>query len=199
MKQLVYYIKKNAKNQGVKIRLTPYKNINFNGSRINGYFDCENKILQVATKKKFKEWFFVFIHEAAHLFQWIEKDKSLKPLIDKRGNDISYKIDDWMNGGNVAEIQKIMLNTYRMELNCEKRAVSLIKKFNVKINVEEYIQKANAYMCYHFLMLEFRKRYKSGKEPWSISKIWKTMPKRLNVNHQKIYEQNKDLFILCLK
>ena len=127
----------------------------------NGYFwansgaDNSHKLV-VATKKPIKEWLPILVHESCHLDQYIENPNKFVE------DDC---IDRWLNGEKVydKDIRKGISASKRLELDCEKRTVRKIKKYNLPIDVKEYIQKSNLYIHFYNWVYLNRRWVPKGK------------------------------------
>jgi hypothetical protein len=155
-----------------------------NSIKCSGFFDEEDMELAVATNKKENDWLVILIHESCHLDQYTQKTP-----IWKQGEDGIGIIDDWLDNKtyNGQQLIKAFEDTIKLEVDCEKRSVKKIKKYNLPINTEEYIQKANAYLISYWATYRDRKWFPF---PYNDPKIYKNMPTKflslknyLNKNH----------------
>ena len=166
----------------VSFKLITDSFVEANTIKCSGYFDEEE--LAVATNKKENDWLTILIHESCHLDQYTQKI-----AIWNQGDDGLDIIDKWLEGGECASqrLQKAFIDTIKLEADCEKRSVKKIKKYNLPINQEVYIQKANAYILSYWATYRDRKWFPF---PYNNPKIYKKMPKTflsmkdyLNINH----------------
>jgi len=140
-------IKKDLNAYDGKILL--YKGEYCGGSdRCYGMFDFnfkDNPVLKVATgNKSNEEWFGILIHEYCHFLQWKENSKIWNDF-----EESNFSIDDIIKSPK--KYKKEILLLIHLEADCEKRAVSLIKQYNL-FDHKEYIQQANAVLYkYGFL------------------------------------------------
>ena len=172
-----------AEGYGVDLVLSPDRSVDLESDHpCNGYFetdgDDECPVLAVACGQPLENWLLVLIHESCHMDQWIEGDPvwtdndvdGAEPLefvmlwVDKKVELSEEQLDRYVGCSRV------------VELNCERRSVEKIEKYNLPVNVEEYIQKANAYVFFYTMMKEARKWYKIGTEPYNVEEVWKAMP-----------------------
>jgi len=152
----------------------------------SGYFD--EKTLVVATNKKnVREWLDVLVHESCHLDQFLEKSK----LWVSDANSLCV-VEAWINKKNISENKKLtgFNNTISLELDCEKRTIAKIKKYNLDINIEEYVQKANSYLLAYLYAMIYRKCYPT---PYENPRIWKKMPKNFLTIDQYLDKNSKYL------
>jgi hypothetical protein len=135
------------------------------------------------------EWFLIFLHESCHMDQWIEKCPVwLNGNISKE-KDCYDLLSDWMNGRSFddLEIRNIIKSCIEIELDCERRTVEKIKKYNLHhtIDVYEYTQKANSYIGFYGVISKYKKWY--DRPPYRNPDIWMRMPKIFMIS-EKYYE-----------
>lgn len=157
--------------EGVAVELVDAATVRVDGLDVSGYFSCSDNLIKVATKSP--HWREVFIHEFAHFLQWTN------------GAQVWFKAEstlfyDWLTGGielgsKVRERECYI--TRNLELDCERRAVRLIRKHELPFDLPAYIQRANSYIFAHQLMLETRVWPRRGVH--TLSSIYRTMPTEL--------------------
>jgi hypothetical protein len=83
-----------------------------------------------------------------------------------------------------------------VEVDCEKRTVEKIKKYGLDsiINIDEYIQKSNAYVLFYLWMRKNRKWYTIGKEPYNIPDVVSVMPKTFDIDYTELSPDILDAF-----
>jgi hypothetical protein len=143
-----------------------------NNIKCSGYFDEEDLELTVATDKKENDWLIILIHESCHLDQYTQKTP-----IWTQGEDGIGVIDEWLEGKEYKpqQLEKSFIDTIKLEIDCEKRSVKKIKKYNLPIDTDLYIQKANAYLISYWATYRDRKW---SPFPYNNPAIYKNMPKR---------------------
>ena len=154
-----------------------FKNKDFvwtDNTKCSGFFDENNKIIVVATKKSQKNFFPIFVHEFCHFQQWSEED----PVFLDTSNNIELDSDmwNWLEGEKVpmSRVRKSILAYQKLELDCEKRVIQKIKDFGLSIEMNNYIKMANVYVLFYSLLLKTRKWY--YKPPYNSSKLLKIIP-----------------------
>lgn len=179
----------------IEFKLTNTNKINLSGIPCNGYFEgteLKGKLI-VATNKPQKDWLPILVHESCHLDQWLEdKQKFIK--LDSIGI-----IDKWLNGEKIkkTELIKAFRASKKLELDCEKRSIIKIKKYNLPINIEEYIQMANSYIYFYNWVLENRKWVSKNKTLYT-KEIYKLAPKEFQSSYNKTPENLNEAFNLYL-
>lgn len=152
------------------------------GIECSGYFD--EKELIVAAKKK--EWLDVLAHESCHLDQFVENSKYWRG-----GENGIIALDSWLlkkrKYSNVY-LEKAIKNIILLELDCEKRTVKKLKKYNIKFNKSLYIQKANAYLLSYWASYRDKKWYNF---PYDKKHIYNKMPKIFLAEKEYLTIQHK--------
>lgn len=183
VKTFIAHLQILTEHNGVDLRLSPEREVFFKigGKGCNGFFEDNSTypILAVATGQPLEQWFPILIHESSHMDQWMEQ------IPEWTGNVIGSMemmeiVDLWCD--DIVELSPEQLNRYisagqRVELDCEIRTVEKIKQYNLQIDIDEYIQKANAYVWFYAMIKETRAWYEIGKEPYNDEQIWTMMPK----------------------
>lgn len=184
-----------AKENGIKIRFIN-KEVIFSKddkSGTSGYFI--RKPLEIAVAYKgydFIEWVMLFIHESCHMDQYLEnKAESIKI-------DSSYNIFyGWLEGKNsftYKEVEVAVNKVIEYELDCEKRSVEKIKKYNLPIDIKAYKKIANSYL--YFIRFSFLKRewknhaFVIDSAPVNFRKDYTKIPKKLFKAYSNYTEKN---------
>lgn len=180
------------------------KTIKFETSELNGlftsgYYDNDDfidmPILAVGTNDHTLE---TMIHEYCHMKQYLE---GFQPFLDC--NEYNF-IWEWVNKNPLTDqIPEDIINDafgtfYEMELDAEKRSIELHIEWDTGIDIEEYIQKANAYTTFYLYVRENRSWYKPGQEPYNLEEVWKMMPKTFDFDVLEWYITHHKLFDLCV-
>ena len=178
IQSFVTSLKRKSNKLGVKLELTNNTEIVISEKiKCSGFFQSkfgkDPNLLTTATKLPIERWLSVLVHESCHMDQWEEKIKLWKDH-DKLNDNV---VDEWLEGKNhsVKKVELAIKVTRDLELDCEQRAVNKIKKFNLPINVKEYIQKANVYIFFHNWVLVKRKWYNPTNCPFTNPKIYKLL------------------------
>lgn len=197
VKAFISDLKIKCKDNNVKLRIEnkpgiPYTD-NEDGIMVNGFFDGDTRTLACAVGKDIEYWLTILIHESSHMDQFLESDPT---WINNIG---LIQTDLWLSGDDEVDMD-VIENEIRtgidVEVDCEKRSVEKIKKWNLDtvINVEEYIQKSNAYILFYRWMHKVRSWYSIGKEPYNIKEIVSQMPTNFNVDYSKLTPRLEEIF-----
>lgn len=177
------HIEEVAQKNNVQFTLSPDTHIAYPTTKdlVNGYMiEFPKKELAVATGKSLELWLPILVHESSHLDQLLEKSSywydSYIPGTTFETVDI---IMLWIEGK--IELSDVQLNNYiklsrNVELDCERRTVEKIKKFNLPLNIADCIQKANSYIFFYTAMKKTKSWYIPGKEPYRTKEVWSLCP-----------------------
>ena len=81
-------------------------------------------------------------------------------------------------------MKKYIRELRNCELDCEKRAVKLMKEYNLPIDIKKYIKQANAYVYFYNTMIDTRKWYK--KSPCIVKEILDIMPTKFERSYKSL-------------
>lgn len=186
--KFINHIKTVSKIYGIKCSL---RNSTFvkadRGIPCAGWFEDKNNLLVVAMKAK--DWSEVLVHEYAHITQYVENN-----IIYQKGNIGCIKMDQWLSGKSVKNINQYMDAVREMELDNEKRSVNLIKTFQLDINVDNYIRKANAYIHYYNWLKETRKWCSPKNYPYNNKRLLSKMSNKFNMDYKKLTPELRLIF-----
>lgn len=185
-------------SRGVKLDLRDTTYLRIEGIAVEGYFCEDTPALVTSVKKPQKLWLPVLVHEHCHMDQWIEKDPSYTETWMKDEKLCAIDIfDRWIKGEDFSE--EIVKRTAKLnrdiELNCERRALKKIKKYDLPINPEEYVRSAAANVHHYNYILKRRKMAgKPGFPCYNDNKILETMPITLRGNFNRITNKQLEAF-----
>lgn len=195
-KKFLELVKKDCKEHGVRLHLSKGRYVVMDGTRCSGYFTSdEPPTLAVAMGREFSEWFPTLVHEYCHMQQWLEDTK-----IWRNAND-NMDLWDWLAGKKdlpSRTAKKLCMRALDCELDCERRAVAMIKKYKFPLEIVPYCKQANAYAYFYHLVYKHRRWYEVGKEPYNNPVLVDSMPGHLRGDHRTISERRVRLFEKCL-
>lgn len=188
VKAFIKHVKAECKKHNVRLLLSKRKLVTLTSDEgsttCNGHFNQKTRTLAVATGQSFNRWFQILAHEYGHMTQFVENSRFFSDKHLQACDDTF----DWVEGKkslSYAESRKAVMLNMSTELDCERRTVELIKRFNLPINIDEYTQKSNSYVLFYHLVAKHRRFYKGGSEPYNVKKVWTKMPKHFNMNYRK--------------
>jgi hypothetical protein len=185
-----------CKQHHIKINLIKVESIDVSGTACGGFFNEEpNPKIVVATNKPLEQWLPIFVHESCHKDQFIEKDPVWSAKI-KKHFDANSIFDQWINHAcelNPRQLSQIIRQIIALELDCEQRAVQKIQQYNLPIDINEYTQKANAYIWQHRVIQKTRSW---GEDTVYESKeLWQQMPVDFCDSYAKISNKMLKLYM----
>lgn len=181
------HVKTECRNHGVRLYLSRATRVH-SGSGIycSGWFNGE--VLSVAAGGPIENWLPILVHEFGHFGQWVDKDPTwTKTTIG--GYDANEWLDEWLTGKTEMDpdtLQKVINKIVSNELNCERRAVKMIRKYKLPININSYIRGANAYIYFYHVCKEMRKWYNKDRVPYQMPEVLRVMPTHLAGDHLRI-------------
>lgn len=188
-------LKSFTSERSIKLNLSPEKGVQFaeGGIICNGYFDGDGPLLACALGKDVSQWLIILLHESCHMDQWIEQVPAWTENFGMRN------ISKWLNGDDSVDLKQVdeeIRLSMNCEIDCEKRTVEKIKKYGLQdiINVDEYIQKSNAYVLFYLWFRKNRRWYTVGNEPYNIAAVVSAMPKSFNIDYTVLELKIENVF-----
>lgn len=173
---------------GVALKLESGTMVSYTGeesseSKVSGYFlgdeQGHSPVLSAAAGKDPQDFIDVLLHESCHMDQWSEGSKVWKDLWIE-GRDAYDILWDWMGcktDMDESRIEQVVLRCMACELDCERRVVEKLRKYNMGDRVDEYCQKANSYIWGYYVS-KLRRRWYSVP-PYEVKEVWGRMPRLL--------------------
>jgi hypothetical protein len=184
-------VKKECNDHNVELILENSEFVIVNNLTCSGYFyagteDYKGELV-VATKEVC--WEEVLVHEYCHLKQWAENYISWE-LVEKSGN----KLEDWLSGKKVKNIHKYINIIRNVELDADKRAVEIIKKYKLDIDIASYIKYSN-YCAYFYNYMKKSRKWMDPNEPIEKQTLIESiMPTHFENDYTKIPLEIEKIF-----
>jgi hypothetical protein len=179
-RHFLHYVKGKCRKHGIELILREVSYLKLDGNiRCSGYFDDEGGKLVVAMKSPLA--LEILVHEFGHLTQYVDNCKPWRNL----GNSLD-KMTDWLQGKDIRNSDKYINVAREMELDNEKRSVQIIKDFNLNIDIDSYIQKANSYVYFYNWMKTTRRWSSSSNSPYKNQRLIEVMPKTFQKSYRTI-------------
>lgn len=187
-KAFYYHVKKHCDSCGVNLQLRDVSYLRLsNNIKCSGYFDDINLDLVVAMNSPIA--LEIFVHEYAHLTQWQDN------CLQWRGVEKSlFAVEDWLAGKRVMNISKHIDKVKLMELDNEKRAVKIINKFKLPIDVDMYVRRANSYVYFYNHMKKTRRWSTPQNSPYKNDRIVSAMPAKFLTRYTRNPKYVQKLF-----
>jgi hypothetical protein len=194
-KEFLKHVQSVAYKNDIQIKFLDVKYINEGkGVSYSGYFDDSAKTLVVATKRKIEDWFPVFVHEVCHMDQYLEKSKvwntHIKGFHEKHDPMTLYTLHvDRLITLDPSIVNEVFSKVLNVELDCEKRAVKKIKKFDLDLDVNKYTRHANVCLFDYSYQFQNRKWY-------ALRKITRHPAKVIDIAPEKLYNDPLDYLVI---
>ncbi len=186
--------------QGVILIIQP--TANFGGIECNGYFDHQGKTgpeLAIAINGPQEKWEKVMIHEYNHMMQWAEDCDAWKNTFFDEDRQVDccqlldYCLQDFIDLKS-ERLRRVIGGGIEVELDCEKRTVEMIKNLGLDIDVDDYTQKANAYVLFYHWIARTKEFYTIGREPYSIPECYEVFSKKFDENYKRLSYNQQEAF-----
>ncbi len=147
-----------------------------------GYFTSDPPELAMSLKnKRIENTMGLLAHESSHMDQYLDN------RVEWEKSVLSYSIFyDWVEGEDKYEEHEIATaaeDVINLELDCERRAVDKIKRYNLPIDLVEYKKKANSYLYAIRFFSEIRKYH---PKIYAHNEVWRVSPTNFKSNYTKI-------------
>ena len=187
-KDFITHVKSECRKYGFKCSLRQVKYVKLSkGIKCSGWFDEDKKELVVSMNRP--DWIEIMAHEYCHLTQYIDGI----PLWKKSIESLTL-VDEWFEGKNIKNVSKHLGNCRDLELDNEKRTVKLIKKFNLNVDLDNYIKKANAYVHFYNYLKISRRWSKPENSPYKNKRLKAAMSNKFNMNYKKLPVKIEKIF-----
>lgn len=161
--------------------------------KCSGYFDEQERVLAVAMKHR--DALGILVHEFCHLMQYLDYKRGKFRLWRTALNALS-QLDCWLAGEPVNNIKRVIGYSRDLELDNEKRAVAMIEKWDLPIDVDDYIRKANAYILFYNWMHKTRRWSVPPNTPYNNVKIYSSMSNKFNMKYTTLSRNVRKAFEL---
>ena len=163
----------------------------------NGHFtDGEPPCLSAYINENIEDWLPIFVHETCHKDQYLETTDIWNKRIGNEYDALEI-FDMWIDHHIELlphQLRSVLENIVQVELDCERRSVIKIQKYDLPIDISEYIQKANSYIWYHHAASHVR-AYTQRSSPYVNPDIWAKMPVDFNRNYSTIKNKMLKLYL----
>jgi len=195
VKLFMDHVNSECEKYGILLDLRRSKRVKYDDTiTCSGWFDCDAKELVVG--KYSSDFLGIFVHEYAHMTQWIDYLDGTFPLWKSAGNSIA-KYNEWLDGKPTPNISKHIARARDLELDNERRSVRIIRDWGLDsvIDIDDYIRKANAYLLFYNWMRKYRRWSSTTRSPYNTPAITKLMSKKFNMNYAELPSHIEKAFI----
>lgn len=159
--------------------------------KCTGYFDGEERRLVVAMNHK--DSLGILVHEFCHLMQYIEYTEGKFRLWGTATKALA-KIDAWLEGEPITNLARNIGYARSLELDNEKRTVAMIKKWQLPIDLDDYIRKANAYVLSYNWVHKKRRWSVPPHTPYNTPLVYNGMSNKFNMKYSHMSRRIQELF-----
>ena len=186
--KFIEFVKSECKEHGVKCDLRDVKYVKLSPTiRASGYFD-ENVPTLVCSMKR-PDAIEILAHEFGHFTQWREQI----PVWVDNPDSLNY-VEEWLEGKDVPDIKFHLGKCRDLELDNEKRAVKLIKKHGLNVDIDHYVRKANSYVQFYNFIFYSRRWCGPKNSPYNNKALIAAMPNKFNMNYEELEEKYQRIF-----
>lgn len=135
----------------------------------SGIFDSTERkyIVGVGSKVRYD----IAIHEYCHYLQYKKDRKFWNKHSSGCNKFFTWLEDTTKKVYEQSTVERYLEHALMLELDCENRAVNMIRSMNLEVDIIQYIQNANAYLFSYALVREKRKWPKRSVYIPSIAKL----------------------------
>lgn len=192
-KRFLRHVRHTCVKYGVLFRIGNGKTVIIKpfGFRALGYFDEYERILVCAKGSSEESFLSVVVHEFCHVLQWIEKEKKYTSCNHQKYGSVQNAVCMWINNElilNDNKIRKYTQLTIDCELDAERRALRLIKLFDLPIDVNRYSSQASATLFSYWLTAKTKQwdfkigcRQREASGP-SLRRLFKSIPSKVEIS-----------------
>lgn len=180
------HLREYATKHGVELLLSEQPQVLYPGSTnvlASGFFVITPRPkLAVGMGWPDGKWLEVLVHESCHMDQWVGNCQAWQDNFLSDGREAVDWINDWCEGRielNKEELSEIIRRAKNVELDCEKRTIEKIKRWNLGVDTQEYAQRGNAYVHFYDIVGQTRKWNEPGQAPYEIEQVWRSAPRTL--------------------
>jgi hypothetical protein len=188
--ELIQYVTEEVQKSGGTVQFPMERAVFLNGEETacNGYWDKDTMVLAAARKQDPDNFLRLLVHEYCHFRQWASWRRPYwvaydHPMIEKCGyKDMEETFFKWVEGDEVEPSLVTLAGCIcrDLELDCERLSVETIQRLQLSIDIDDYIRRAAAYVHFYNVLMQTRKWYEIGNEPYNNPVILEAMPDNLN-------------------
>lgn len=184
----IQYVKSRCKEHGVKCSLRNSKFVKMEGHvKCSGWFDEEVPELVVSMNRP--DWIEILAHEYSHLTQFVEQI----PVWTEGVTSLPV-VWAWLDGKDHPKIDYHIDSAKELELDNEQRTVKIIQAFELNIDLDHYIKKANAYIMFYNWLKQTRRWSSPHNSPYKNQRLVDAMSSKFNMNYNKMPKRIEKIF-----
>ena len=180
-----------------RVQFKPYKRSYIkltNDIKCGGFFDDGSTPTRKATlafAQGRPDYLELLVHEYCHMTQWQEQIPVWTTAID--GMTI---IDEWLSGKDYPNdvVEKAINSSRDLELDNEKRTVSMIKRWKLPIDTDLYTKKSNAYVLFYNWIKQSRKWSDPKNSPYNNQVVLSAMSEKFDMNYEELTPELVEIY-----
>ena len=183
--EFIQMVRNDLSEYGFKLIVGKGKQINGGNCRVSGYFSEVTKEIRVA---RFNNDFLpTLVHEYSHFQQYAEGKFTA-------AGDAADLLECWFGGKDYAEreVSRAFSVIRSCERDAERRSVDLIKYYELPVNLDLYIRRANCYIYAHYIMHRYRKFWAFKRDPFRSHTVLALMPNNFRAQSHQILPPDID-------
>ncbi len=181
VKKFLIYVFNKLEKMEVKVCLDG--NVSRIGVKTSGFYSDFDKIIRCYIDQSNFMWLGTLAHEFAHATQ---AHKQTKEWIDF--NELELTTEDILiNRKLPASLQHFRRVIIALEWDAEKKAINLIKKFNLPIDINKYIQEANLVLI-KYVFLTHKRTWPNFKNGYQ-DRLIEQMPIKLMPTQELVWSK----------
>lgn len=177
------------------------------GYYASGWESASGGELCVATAKPWRDWGEIFLHEYSHFLQQLDDDAGIElayPVLSECQSARMWAAVDpvWSGTEGVepyagAELRWALEAAQRMEADCDRRALELIRDHSLPFDIDMYTRKANAYHMFYSVLCTTRRWWDAPayyvpeiveKMPTTLLNTWEPTPELVDMYIHHCYD-----------
>jgi len=175
--EFISHVDKKLKSARHKLRFVFGTDIYISGSKVDGFYCEVDKEIAICADTT-SDWISVLAHEFNHFIQKQTHSKKWESLETEWGNayDLWW---DWLDKKielKIGELDEVVKRIQDVEHECECMTIDTIVKFNLPLNLEEYILSSNSYLLFYQYAKKHRIWYGDNGGPKN-EKLYGHLPK----------------------
>lgn len=156
----ISFVVKTLKKSKHKLKIMLDTELFINEAKVDGYYCQDDREIAISTSDS--GWISTLAHEFNHFLQNKNNSMFWKRIDFDEKNAYSLWWD-WLNKEielSETELEYVVRCIQDVEHECESNTIEMIRKYNLPVDMEEYIQIANQYIFF----FQYAKKYRSWTE-----------------------------------
>lgn len=182
-------VSEDLKHRNIQFIVSEHSSVKLGCGKCGGYFDSFERKLVVCLGGGLQRFFSLLCHEYCHSLQF----KNLRSVYNDQTISANHsKFFYWLEGAKHYKISELAQAAIKIELECEKMALKLIRrKFSHIVSPESYAQMASVYLYGYLWVAETGEWF---KKPLYHPEILAACEPRLRRKYEVIPQKLREAF-----